>query len=357
MKITFVIPLVSLVGGIKVVFEYANNLQARGHEVRVVYPLVPAVSGKKWYDIKYFINKILRTLINIKKGNVVDWFDLKAKLSGKPTLDEIFIPDGDIVVATSCETSYYVSKYNKNKGIKFYLIQGYETWCGEKNIDRSYKLGLHNIVISTWLKNLIQTKIEGKIEDLIINGIDFTQFYPEITDRDKNQIRILMPYRDGKAKGFNDGLKAFEIVRNRYNNVKLVLFGVNKEKNIPENVEIHKRVIGDELRHIYNSCDIFLFPSQSEGFGLPPMEAMACGCAVVTTNVGAVPDYAIPGKTALVSAPGDPEALAQNVIQLIENKEKRKQIAENGYNYVKQFTWDKSTDELEKIFKRYIITK
>ena len=164
MKITFVIPSISFVGGIKVVFEYANHLQARGHEVRVVYPLVPVVSGKKWYDIKYFINKILRTLINLKKGNVVDWFDLKAKLSGKPTLDEIFIPDADIVVATSCETSYYVSKYNKNKGIKFYLIQGYEIWCGEKNVDRSYKLGLHNIVISTWLKNLIQTDILLKLK-------------------------------------------------------------------------------------------------------------------------------------------------------------------------------------------------
>ena len=83
------------------------------------------------------------------------------------------------------------------------------------------------------------------------------------------------------------------------------------------------------------------------------MEAMACGVACVTTNVGAVPDYTIPGKTALVSPPKDPETLAQNIIELLENENKRKQIAKNAYNYIKQFTWDKAVEQLERIFKMF----
>ena len=97
-----------------------------------------------------------------------------------------------------------------------------------------------------------------------------------------------------------------------------------------------------------------MYPSWTEGFGLPPIEAMACGCAVVVTNVGGVPDYAINGETVLASPPRNPEILAQNIIKLIENEDERKRIAENGYNYVKQFTWDRATNQLEKVFKKYV---
>lgn len=358
MKITFVLPGVWLLGGVKVVFEYANRLQEKGHEVCVVYPMVPMSSGKKGNYIKSSINKALTAILNFKKGNTVDWFDVKAKLISKPTLDERFIPDGDIVVATSWQTASYVNKYSKNKGEKFYLIQHYEIWSGDKGeVDMTYKYGFHNIVISSWLKNILEKKLGAKTEALILNGVDLNQFYPESVPKSCTEIRILMLHRYGEWKGVSDGLRAFEIVKNKYGNAKLVMFGPRTKEGIPEDVEYHKNITADELRKLYSSCDIFMYPSQCEGFGLPPMEAMACRCAVVTTNVGAVPDYTIPGKTALVSAPKDPEALAQNIIQLLENEEQRKQIAENGFNYIKQFTWDKSTNELEKIFKKYDLVK
>ncbi len=121
-----------------------------------------------------------------------------------------------------------------------------------------------------------------------------------------------------------------------------------------DDIEFHRLPYKERLREIYNSLDIFVFPSHYEGFGNPPMEAMACGAACVTTAAGAVLNYTIPGKTALVSSPEDVETLAQNIIKLIEDEDKRKRIAENGYNYVKKFTWTKATDQLEEIFKKYI---
>ena len=81
------------------------------------------------------------------------------------------------------------------------------------------------------------------------------------------------------------------------------------------------------------------------------MEAMACKCALVTTNNGGCRDYAIHGKTALVSPPKRPEELAENLIRLLESEDLLKTIAENGYQYVRQFTWDKAVNKMEELFQ------
>lgn len=349
MKITFVLPGVGLSGGVNVVFEYANHLQNRGHDVSIVYPLIPLGSASK--DLMRTVGRIVLSLWH---GNRVEWFDLRANLIRIPTLAEKYIPNADIIVATQWDTAYYVNKYDKNKGEKFYLIQHYETWLGPKEeVDRTYKLGLHNIVISKWLKEILQHKLNAEVEALIPNGIDLNQFYPEQVEGHGDKIRILMPYRKQEWKGVEDGIRAFEMVSKEHDNIKLVMFGPRKGEDVPEYAEFHENLTRDELRKLYNSCDIFCFPSRMEGFGLPPMEAMACKVPVVTTKVGAVPDYAIPGKTALISQPRDFRALARNMIELVENEQKRKRIAKAGYSHIRQFTWDNATNRIEKIFSLY----
>ena len=355
MKINFILPKIGVSGGVKVVFEYANHLQERGHDVSIIYPWIPMLPSKWYrYNFRTLLKSIFQKIINSEGSIPIGW-NLKANLVKVPTLAERYIPDADIIVATWWKTAYYVSKYNKSKGEKFYLIQGYEIWEGlNEKVNMSYKLDFKNIVISTWLKDIIINNVHAEIEALILNGINLNQFYSENVKRKDNSIRILMQYHTLKLKGIDDGIKAFEIVKEKHPTIKLVMFGLNTGKNVPVYSEFHRNPTVDELRRIYNSCDIFLFPSRNEGFGLPPMEAMACKIPVVTTNVGAVPDYTILGETALVSPPNDPESLAENIIRLIENERERKKIAENGYNYIKQFTWNKSTDELEKIFKKYV---
>ncbi|GAH78739.1 unnamed protein product, partial [marine sediment metagenome] len=241
-------------------------------------------------------------------------------------------PDADIVVATWWATAYYVSRYSKSKGEKFYFIQHYEIWGGpEEKVTNTYKLGLHNFVHSTWLKNILQDKVGAKIEAVIPHAPDREQFYPEDMERNNDTIRVLIPYRRAKWKGIEDGIKAFEIAREKYPDIQLVMFGPLRGEDIPKYVEFHQRPSNDRLRKIYNSCDIFLFPSHCEGFGTPPMEAMTCKCAVVATAVGGIPDYTIPGETALLSPPRSPQLLAENLIKLIEDRELLRRISEAGY--------------------------
>jgi glycosyltransferase involved in cell wall biosynthesis len=298
--------------------------------------------------------RIKTNRLGCKQSPRIDWFDLKTNLIRVPTLAERHIPDADIVMATWWTTAYSVSRYSNSKGAKFYLAQHYEIWGGsEEEVNNSYKLGLRIIVNSTWLKNILQDSLKVEVEALILHSPDLDQFYPEDRKRSGDTIRILMPHRNIEWTGAKDGIKAFEIVREKHPDVQLVMFGPASDRKVPGYVEFYEKAYKDKLRKIYNSCDIFVFPSHVEGFGMPPMEAMLCKCAVATTNVGAVPDYAIPGETALVSPPKSPELLAESIIRLIEDPELRKRIAEAGHKHVMQnFSWDKATDTLEQLFEK-----
>ena len=359
MRITFLLPSIDIAGGIRSTFEIVNRLQDRGHDVSIIYPLIPMRSGSKWYNLRNLASRTLGTIRNLKHGNHISWFDLRASLLRVPTLAERYIPKGDIIIATWWANAYDVNSYGKDKGKKFYFIRHYETWGGPEDlVNKTYTLPLHKIVTSTWLKNLIEKKFNVSTFGPLPNGVNFDLFYKENKSfKSHNPKRIGIVYRMDKWKGMKDGLEAFLVAKKKYPKIQLVLFGQEPTsddmeiiKNI-DNVEFHRLPYKERLREIYNLLDIFVFPSHCEGFGNPPMEAMACGAACVTTDIGAVPDYTIPGNTALVSPPKDIEGLAQNIIRLLQNEKERKQIAENGYNYIKQFTWDRTVIQLEKIFK------
>ena len=360
MRITFITSGFGLSGGTKAIFELANNLTKRGHEVFVICSLTPFIFANKWFNPFNILTKLLR-LSKESKGcrTPVEWFGVRAKLLCVPSLDEKYIPDADIILATWWETAYFVKNYSGSKGKKFYFIQDYEIWMGNREkVENSYKLGLINIVNSNRLKNILQKEAKAEIEAVILHAPDHQQFFPEKTEREKTRIRILMSYRDEQWKGTKEGIETFKIIKRKYPNAKLVMFGKKADNlnfyGLENEVEYHFSPVKGDLRRIYNSCDIFLFSSLEEGFGMPPMEAMACGIPVVATNVGALPEYATDGETVLLSLPGDVEAMAKNIIELIENKSKRDLIMAKALKRIRNFTWEGATGELEKIFKKYI---
>jgi glycosyltransferase involved in cell wall biosynthesis len=93
---------------------------------------------------------------------------------------------------------------------------------------------------------------------------------------------------------------------------------------------------------------VLLYPSRYEGFALPPLEAMACGCPVVTTRVGAVPEYAVDGRNAFVVEPGDVSAMARRVESLLRDRELATQFGAEGRQTAARFT----TDAAGAIFER-----
>lgn len=160
-----------------------------------------------------------------------------------------------------------------------------------------------------------------------------------------------------KYKAVDDGIQALKICKDKYPDLQVTIFGNYRTPKIPSWVDYRYNVSDAELINIYNQSRIFICSSLAEGFAFPPAEAMACGCAVVSTDCGGNREYAIDGATALLSPPNDPGALAKNVINLLEDDDLRIKLAKAGHEYIQQFTWERSTNLLEQFIMKNIKSK
>jgi glycosyltransferase involved in cell wall biosynthesis len=101
---------------------------------------------------------------------------------------------------------------------------------------------------------------------------------------------------------------------------------------------------------LYSSSDLFVFASHIEGYGLPPLEAMACGTPVVTTDCRGVKDFVIDGKNAILVPPKQPDIIAESIIKLYNDPELTEKLKQNGLETSKNFTWKRVVDIFEKAF-------
>lgn len=352
MKVTFVLPGAGHVpvGGFKVVYEYANRLCRRGHKVTIVHPALLRVdtpwreAPKKW--VRYVQRKL------DKSYRPDSWFpiDPGLRLIWVPSLKARYIPDADVVIATAWETAEWVSTYSTEKGGKYYLIQGLETWSGSRErVLSTWRLPLRKIVIARWLREIARRLGEDAV--YIPNGLDFDAFHCNLAPEQRDPKCIMMLLHQDKRKGSADGLEAISVVRDVLPEIKVVLFGVSNGRGLPTWVEYHRNPRQYELRALYNQASIFIAPSRIEGWGLPPAEAMACGAAVIATEVGGHLEFAEDGKTALLVPPRDPARMAERILQLIRDSSLRIRLANEGRRSIRWFTWDRATDALEALMR------
>jgi len=108
--------------------------------------------------------------------------------------------------------------------------------------------------------------------------------------------------------------------------------------------------LGDaELRALYSSCRIFVYPSLYEGFGLPPLEAMACGAPVIAGRVAALQE--VLGSAARLFDPLNVEALAGSIVELMENDEERRRLASNGPKHAAKFSWAETARRTLNVYR------
>lgn len=352
MRINVIIPFTAMTGGIKVIFQYINGLVERGHEVNVY---VPAISYKFNYKgISGIVSRGKASLFNCLSWRKVKWFDLRVRVKVIPSINSIFIKDADITIATAWPTAYSVNRLNSKKGKKVYFIQHYETWSGDLDkVEGSYDLDLNQIVISKWLKDIMISKHNKNKVYIAYNGIENSFFYKE-EKKFNEKVNVLIMHHNLEWKGFNDGLEALKIVKEKYKNINIISFGLEDYQN--DILKYYKRPNKRILKELYRNADIYVFPSQFEGWGLTVVEAMANKCAVVGTKTGVLDDLGINEENSLISEPKDIEGLANNIIRLIEDKKLLEQISKNGFEVAQSLELENTIENYEKILKEIIET-
>jgi glycosyltransferase involved in cell wall biosynthesis len=206
----------------------------------------------------------------------------------------------------------------------------------------SYRLPMPMLCVSEWLRRRVRRP------DAVVvgQGIDLTVFRadarPDRTDRARIAIGTIGSA--ARTKGYGDVLAA--LTRLAETSFDVVVAALDDRLALPARVtsELRTASTEPEMAEFYSACDIFVFASHREGFGLPPLEAMASGCAVVTTDCGGVSDFARHDENCLMVPPGDPEALAAALGRLLEDVELRRKLSDCGVRTAASWPRERMTD-------------
>jgi glycosyltransferase involved in cell wall biosynthesis len=341
------------IGGLKVIYEQANRLSNDNFKVNLVYPCITFFHKRKF---KSKVNAIKR-YIQGKLFGVFDsskWFDLNINIKSVCvwSLNEKNIPASRYYCATGIQTAVYLNDYkNISPEYKLYYIQDFENWeFTDEEVLETYSYKMKKIVISDWLYNLVY-KYDNNVTK-IYNGFDFNYFKLINPINDRKSYKIALLYHRDERKRCKDGIKVIEKVKQIIPELEVDIFGVPKRDNIiPTWCHYYQQPNKQVHNEIYNNAAIFMSTSRIEGFALPPGEAMICGCTLVCTDISGFNAYAIKDKTALISKVYDIDTMASNIIFLIKNNAKRIELAKNGNEFIKKFTWESSYS----IFKNIIL--
>lgn len=130
------------------------------------------------------------------------------------------------------------------------------------------------------------------------------------------------------------------------------VFRLVQQKGLQQQVVFTGYVPDEDLVLLYNAADLFVFPSLYEGFGLPVLEAMACGTAVISSNAASLPEVA--GDAAILVDPYDVEGLARAIVQVISDAQLRRSLAERGLSRASQFSWEETARRTRHLYEEVL---
>ena len=205
-------------------------------------------------------------------------------------------------------------------------------------------------------KDLIHyLNISSQKINVIPLGVDHEKYYSSKTKREKNTILYVgseMPRKNLKTL-----FEAIAIIKKKIPDIKLIKIGRPQWKNareelidlasqigISENIVFKEDI--DNLSEEYQKCTVFVFPSLYEGFGLPLLEAMACKCAVLSSNRTSLPE--IGGDAVKYFDPENKNELAVEIYAVLTNEILRKELEIKAYKRSLQFSWERTVAETIK---------
>jgi glycosyltransferase involved in cell wall biosynthesis len=261
-----------------------------------------------------------------------------------------------------------VSLFKKGSSAYQRLGNMYRRWVVPVVTRKSYKV----VTVSEFEKNRIKDfmKLGGNLSS-IYNGV--SEHFAKITDQSKlsetrkrynlpNRILFFLGNTDPK-KNTPNVLKSFALF-NENSTVKYKLVMLDYEENALNSVlsdigypELRKDIImlgyvpNSELPSIINLCELVLYPSLRESFGIPILEGMACGVPVITSNTSSMPEIA--GDAAVLINPENPQEIADAISKVLNNSSLKSELSEKGIQRSAMFSWRSMAEKYLKLYLEF----
>lgn len=335
-------------GGKRVVYEYASRLAARGWNVTVVHPVAIAVTLSAKMRFFAFLRCIKWNLT--KNYLPSTWFSVHplVRMRMVPFLSHHFIPNADYVVACPVQSAFWAKHYPAEKGRKVYFIQHFEDWeLSPEQVLATWKFPMKKIVIAKWLRNIAQKA--GEESWYVPNGLDSDFFKVIKPYKIRNPKSILFVHHLLAFKGVQFLIDALIELKRRHRDLVVHTFSpYPRPASLPGFITHTLNPSQIALRDLLNENAIFIAPSISEGWGLPPCEAMLCGCAVIATDIGGHREFVDDGRNALFCKPSSSESIIEKVEFLLQHPDIASSLAGYAPASMINFNWDASVRLFEQ---------
>jgi glycosyltransferase involved in cell wall biosynthesis len=357
MKLVWLAQDLHIGGGQRVICELSAKLAQRGHDIEILYP-----RGRHGFKIPFGVNS-RACGIEIASPLTSLIINIPAMIAAIPLCDWVLCS-----MPISTFSGFVAARLRGARALS-YAMNDERALFDDRSLiqsemllelyhfvaDLSHKLPLTYAVNSGWTATRLRHG-RGAVLSIIPHGVDPLVFSSEGPRLHKEKFTIACVGRRHRWKGLQDLIQALDRVSHSVAaGADFELWIISQDDLDLTAAQFPTRVIKPssdrEIAAAYRAADLLVHPSWFEGFGLPPLEAMACGTACVVTESGGVSEFARPDVNCLMVPPRDPVALSKAITTLIQNDSLRHRLAEAGPATAAQFTWDRAADALESILK------
>lgn len=235
-------------------------------------------------------------------------------------------------------------------------------------VPRAVRKASKILVVSNNTKRDLQQQFGTSSDKILVTPCGASKIFKPITDP-----KILKAHREkfdlpqrfilgvgtlSPRKNFTRLIEAYEQIAPRHPDVHLVIVGdkgwkfehiLKEASQSRDRIHLSGYLEGEEVAVLYNLAEMFVFPSLYEGFGMPPLEAMACGCPVITSNTSSLPE--VVGDAALQVDPYSVDEIAQAMDRLLTRPKLNRTLIERGFKRAQTFRWEKSARKVLEAFR------